>query len=663
MLKKLSYNNNRPYLLLLCLLIISFTTQGKTIDLNNSNAVIDTLPHSQAYHDTKQKYSTIEKLVAAEPDYFPYQMKALDLIEVKTWVKLAFKNSSNKSQTRYLSLRFPTIKFLNAYWYDDKNTEQITHINARSAYHERPYSSPLLFIPITLGPGEVKTLYMHYQHFSNEPFDLKLYSQSSLNEYMHQQSLLNSLCLGFLFAIFFMVSIQGILSRNLANVYYSSLIISFMLLISDASGYSLKYLWPEGGWISEKSLFVIVSLIPLCHLLFIRQFLQLKYLHKKLNVALLLFVSANILLLLLVPFFNLLKFSFMLGTLVIPILIYTVIWSFNQKFPAVKVFGFSLLIHIFLVNLCTLSVTITGFYILPLEQLTLLKVAYLLEALFFAVAIALKQKALEKNTIELMQNQSIASQELIRLEDEVKFSTEKALLIHQQSLDKKQLLANVSHELRTPLTIMQMEVETLQYNFSDDIHASYNSLKGKITDINHLIDDLAFIATSDIGKLSFDIKEQNIKDIFIPLTQDLERYALAKGFAWSADLTLKDALFIHADTAKIRQLLLNIVNNSVTYTDAPGKIELSIKICSRKVIISVNDSAPNIEPEDIAKIFDYLFRVEGSRNRSTGGSGLGLSICKSIVDAHNGNIYANQSTLGGLSVIIELPLTCNSLKK
>jgi len=237
-----------------------------------------------------------------------------------------------------------------------------------------------------------------------------------------------------------------------------------------------------------------------------------------------------------------------------------------------------------------------------------------------------------------------------------KLAKKESILMEELLSTKNQLLADVSHELRTPLTVLQIEIETLQHDFSDDVQASYKALRKKITDMNYLIDDISELAKSDVGALKFDFSPQNIKALVDKSAEELARFIIAKGFNWQCHITLEDSLILTIDKAKIKQLMVNLISNSVKYTSPGGQIALSISQSTSCVRIKVSDSAPSVSSDKLGKIFERLYRVESSRNRATGGSGLGLAICKSIVEAHQGKIFARQSDLGGLEVVIELPI-------
>ncbi len=233
---------------------------------------------------------------------------------------------------------------------------------------------------------------------------------------------------------------------------------------------------------------------------------------------------------------------------------------------------------------------------------------------------------------------------------------ERAGLMAELVDKKNQLLAEVSHELRTPLSVLHLKVEALQHNLVKDVDASYEGLITKIGEINGLISDIYQLAQSDIGALDLNIQSlqavTTINTWFIEFAEIIER----NGFESQQSIQLTSNLAFDADSEKVKQVLCNLIYNSIAYTDKPGTISLSVINKDNYLSFRVEDSSPGVEKDDLSRIFERLFRVESSRSRATGGSGLGLSICSSIIEAHKGTIVAKNSKLGGLAVTVKLPI-------
>ena len=123
----------------------------------------------------------------------------------------------------------------------------------------------------------------------------------------------------------------------------------------------------------------------------------------------------------------------------------------------------------------------------------------------------------------------------------------------------------------------------------------------------------------------------------------------------SLETHLPDRAVIDMDPVRIRQLLDNLMQNSLKYTASGGTLSLSLTQQSGQWELLVDDSAPGVPDDALPRLFDHLYRVESSRNRRTGGAGLGLAICQRIVEAHGGTIAAAHSPLGGVRICITLP--------
>jgi len=239
----------------------------------------------------------------------------------------------------------------------------------------------------------------------------------------------------------------------------------------------------------------------------------------------------------------------------------------------------------------------------------------------------------------------------------------KQQLVHERSnlmaelVEKKnQLLADVSHELRTPLSVLHLKVEALQHNLVKDVDASYDSLLQKIGEINHMISDIYQLAQSDIGALNLNIHSYNCLDSLSVWSKEFAETVENNGFTWQENLNIPKDLSLKFDDDKIKQLLSNLIHNSIAYTDKPGKIAISVVILGNNLSLRIEDSSPGVAKENLTQIFERLFRIESSRSRATGGSGLGLAICRSIIEAHQGSIAATNSKLGGLAITVKLPL-------
>ena len=231
-----------------------------------------------------------------------------------------------------------------------------------------------------------------------------------------------------------------------------------------------------------------------------------------------------------------------------------------------------------------------------------------------------------------------------------------ALSLDKNEQARRQFVADISHELRTPLAILGGEIEAIQDGLQDLSLSSISSLQVEVFRINRLVEDLYQLALSDVGALAYRKTDVDLSGI---LTDSINRArpALAeKSLILSVHLPT-EPVFLFADAERMSQLFDNLVNNSQKYTDTGGTLDISLEVAPSALIIDFKDSAPGATEEERRKLFDRLYRVEGSRSRASGGAGLGLAICRNIVEAHEGIIEALHSPLGGILMRITLPLS------
>jgi len=230
-----------------------------------------------------------------------------------------------------------------------------------------------------------------------------------------------------------------------------------------------------------------------------------------------------------------------------------------------------------------------------------------------------------------------------------------ASTLEENRSSRKRWIADVSHELRTPVTVLMGEVEAMLDGIREVDIEGVRSLKHEIERISLLVDDLYQLSLSEMGGLRYEYESIDVAEIVVSVVRGLKPKIDDKGL--SLELNIHDKLKINGDPNRIEQLLSNLLNNSIAYTDSPGTICITSSIDNeRSITIVFEDSAPAVNKTDIDHLFEPLYRSDESRNRRTGGAGLGMSICKNIVDAHDGHISASLSTNGGLRVMVILPI-------
>lgn len=219
-----------------------------------------------------------------------------------------------------------------------------------------------------------------------------------------------------------------------------------------------------------------------------------------------------------------------------------------------------------------------------------------------------------------------------------------------------EFITNVTHELRTPLTSIKGFIETLRAGAYKDHVTAERFLE--IIDIeserlSSLIDDILLLSEVESGCTETTISKCNIEQVFNETMPVLSSKAEKKGISISSDIQ-KD-LVLSANKDKIKQMLINLIDNAIKYNVEEGIVEVRAYSNGKDAVVSVKDTGIGISSECIESIFDRFYRVDKARSRNIGGTGLGLSIVKNIVKLYNGNIKVNSSLGEGTEFIITLP--------
>ena len=224
---------------------------------------------------------------------------------------------------------------------------------------------------------------------------------------------------------------------------------------------------------------------------------------------------------------------------------------------------------------------------------------------------------------------------------------------------RRRWIADISHELRTPLSCLRGETEAMIDGVRPLTPAAIASLHEEVLRLGALVDDLHLLAMADIQALSCRPADCDATALLRDAVRRLEPRAAAAGLTLCC-ATVPPHLAVRWDAARIAQLLANLLENSLRYTDAPGRVEIAVGIDGDAVHLRVADSAPGVDAADLARMFEPLYRADAARSRHSGGSGLGLAICDAIARAHGGRMSALPSALGGLQVTVVLPLLARS---
>lgn len=231
-----------------------------------------------------------------------------------------------------------------------------------------------------------------------------------------------------------------------------------------------------------------------------------------------------------------------------------------------------------------------------------------------------------------------------------------AASLQQLESARRRWLAAISHELRTPITVLRGDIEALHDGVRPLQPEAIASLREEVLRLNRLVDDLHLLAISDLQTLPCRMAADDARAMLQSLHGRYEGRARAAGLSLSLDLPEDSpVLRVQWDAGRIEQLLINLFENSLRYTDAPGRVQVRLQHTESGVRVVVEDSAPGAPADQLSQLFEPLYRGDAARDGGSVGSGLGLAVCQVIAKAHGGQLMASASILGGLRLTLDLP--------
>lgn len=232
-----------------------------------------------------------------------------------------------------------------------------------------------------------------------------------------------------------------------------------------------------------------------------------------------------------------------------------------------------------------------------------------------------------------------------------KFATNKKLEIEMLKVReeyRREFLGNVSHELKTPLFTVQGYLSTLLDGGMKDktIRKKYLERAEKgVERLIRIVEDLDMITKLEVGNLQLNRTKFDVVSLIQGVFDLLEMKAAKKDIILMFDMKYTKPIFAEGDREKVEQVLINLIVNSIKYGKEQGTTEVAIESINNKVFVRVKDNGEGIEAQHLPRLFERFFRVDKSGSRDAGGSGLGLSIVKHIIEAHEEKIYV-ESELG-----------------
>ncbi len=237
------------------------------------------------------------------------------------------------------------------------------------------------------------------------------------------------------------------------------------------------------------------------------------------------------------------------------------------------------------------------------------------------------------------------------------FTTLTTKPIEEAVLILRTFMTNAGHELNTPLSSAQAVLDNLSRGDIDleELPKKLAIISFSLTRMRNLVDDMILLAKLDSQRvMSTEFGKIALHELLSQVVESLQPLFDEKKISLSIS-SIADA-WVSGNRGQLLQMITNLVENAVSYNKTDGAVSIALVSTASKAVLTVSDTGIGIPQEEIPRVFDRFFRVENSRSRETGGSGLGLSIVKAVVDSHNGEIEIDSQLGSGTSIKVTLPL-------
>ena len=237
-------------------------------------------------------------------------------------------------------------------------------------------------------------------------------------------------------------------------------------------------------------------------------------------------------------------------------------------------------------------------------------------------------------------------QDFEEMRKRLKESAEEKIILDKEN---KELISNISHDLKTPITAVKGYVEGIMDGVADTpekMDRYVKTIYNKTNEMDHLINELAFYSKIDTNRIPYTFSKLNVEDYFSDCAEEVGLELETRGIELVYANYVESGVQVIADGEQIRRVIHNLISNAIKYMDKPkGIIQIRIKDVGDFIQVEIEDNGKGIAAKDIVYIFDRFYRTDVSRNSSKGGSGIGLSIVKKILEDHGGKVWAT-SRLG-----------------
>jgi signal transduction histidine kinase len=252
-------------------------------------------------------------------------------------------------------------------------------------------------------------------------------------------------------------------------------------------------------------------------------------------------------------------------------------------------------------------------------------------------------------------NQRVQVQRNDELGDMSKSFNLMATELAQQAALRRQLMADVAHELRTPLSVLRIDLESMEDGLMEASPENVRSLQSEVSYLSNLVDDLRMLSMADAGDLRFEKSPVELNSLVRDMVERQQFAARDRKIDLISSLLEKE-IYVFGDSQRLSQVLVNLLSNAIQHTPPDNQIFITTEMSDKNAIVKVKNLGAWIPGDELERIFDRFYRLDRSRNRNQGGSGLGLSIARSLIEAHGGKIWAESEEGQSTTFTFKLPI-------
>ena len=236
------------------------------------------------------------------------------------------------------------------------------------------------------------------------------------------------------------------------------------------------------------------------------------------------------------------------------------------------------------------------------------------------------------------------------------FNTMAAELKQQHTL-RRRVMADIAHELRTPLSVLQIDLESIEDGLTEPSPEMVTRLQEEVALLNRLVEDLRMLSLAEAGELKLEVQPVDVGHLVQTAVERVRGAAQDKEVSLTSELP-EGLPAVAGDAQRLSQVLSNLLSNALRHTPQGGQITVGVRqVDGKDVRITVQDNGEGIPADELPHVFERFYRTDHARSRDTGGSGLGLTIARSLVEAHNGRIWVESVEGKGSTFAFSLPVS------